>query len=188
MTDSIQTTGIPSVDPTSRPGRVGRAMRRIAMSRPGTWFAMKVSTRVDPLLLRLTGGRVSTGIAFPVVLLTVKGRRTGVERTVPLVYFTEGEEVVLIASSFGRAKHPAWYLNVTANPEVRLTGGGVSARYRAREVDGEERDRLFGLAERLYAGYGLYAERTGGRVIPVLRLNPLDGAQPRSAGGSTSST
>jgi deazaflavin-dependent oxidoreductase (nitroreductase family) len=142
------------------------------MSRPGTAFAMKVSTRIDPVLLKATGGRFSTGMGFPVVLLTVPGRKSGIERTVPLVYFTQGDEVILIASSFGRAKHPAWYLNLIAAGEAKLTGGGVEATYRVRETEGAERDRLFALAEQLYAGYGLYRERAGDRVIPVLSLTP----------------
>jgi deazaflavin-dependent oxidoreductase (nitroreductase family) len=167
---------IPEVDPTTPPTAMERAMRRFVMSDVGTWIAMNVSTRVDPTMLRLTGGRLSTGIFFPVVLLTARGRKSGKPRTVPLVYFTRGDEVILVASSFGRAKHPAWYLNLKANPEVELLGGGVRRRYVARETSGEERDRLFALAERLYAGYGLYAARTGGRTIPVLALSPLSAA------------
>ena len=165
---------IPAVDPTEPPSVFEKAMRRFVMTKPGTAFAMKFSTRVDPLLLKASGGRFSTGMGFPVVLLTVAGRKSGIERTVPLVYFTEGDDVVLIASSFGRAKHPAWYLNLVAAGEAQLTGGGVEADYRVRETEGEERDRLFALAEQLYAGYGLYKQRAGDRVIPVLRLTPVD--------------
>lgn len=167
---------IPAVDPTAPPTAIERAMRRFVMSDLGTWIAMKLSTRVDPPMLRLSRGRISTGVFFPVVLLTAKGRKSGEPRTVPLVYFTQGDEVILTASSFGRPKHPAWYLNVKANPDVELLAGGVRRRYRARETSGEERERLFALAERLYAGYGLYAARTGGRTIPVLALSPVSDA------------
>lgn len=167
--------GIPEVDPKKPPTTFERAMRKFVMSKPGTAFAMKVSTRIDPALLKLSGGRVSTGMGFPIVLLTVPGRKSGIERTVPLVYFTQGEDVILVASSFGRAKHPAWYLNLVAAGEAKLTGGGVEARYRVRETEGEERERLFALAEQLYAGYGLYRERAGDRVIPVLALSPVSG-------------
>jgi deazaflavin-dependent oxidoreductase (nitroreductase family) len=167
---------IPEVDPSALPSVFERVMRRFVMSDVGTWIAMKFSTRVDPTMLRLTRGRFSTGVFFPVVLLTARGRRSGKPRTVPLVYFTQGDEVILTASSFGRPKHPSWYLNVKANPDVELLGGGVQRRYRARETNGEERDRLFALAERLYAGYGLYATRTRGRRIPVLALRPVSAA------------
>ena len=166
-------TPIPSVDPTKELGAFERGQRRFLLTRAGTWIAMNLSTRLDPLLLRLTVGLVSTGVAFPIVLVTVTGRKSGEPRTVALVYFTQGDEVVLIASSFGRTEHPAWYLNLVANPEVELLGGGVRARYRARETEGAERDRLYGLAEALYSGYGLYAESAGNREIPVLCLSPI---------------
>jgi deazaflavin-dependent oxidoreductase (nitroreductase family) len=142
------------------------------VSKPGTAFAKVVSTRVDPLMLRLSGGRFSTGIGFPIVLLTVPGRKSGVERTVPLVYFTQGKDVILIASTFGRSENPAWYLNLVAAGEATLTGGGAVGRYSVREIEGDERDRLYRLAEGLYEGYGIYKERAGERVIPVLALSP----------------
>jgi deazaflavin-dependent oxidoreductase (nitroreductase family) len=122
----------------------------------------------------MTRGRVNLGgNVLPTLLLTVPGRKSGVERTVPLVYFSEGDDVILMASSFGRPKLPAWYHNVMASQVVTLTAGGVSERYRAAEVDGPERDALYEKAKRVYEGYGLYEERTAGiRRVPVLRLVP----------------
>lgn len=147
-------------------------MHRVGMSRAGRWFGIEVGSRVDPTLLRLTRGRVATTSFFPLVLLTVPGRKSGRPRTVALVYFTQGEEVILTASSFGRASHPAWYLNVKAHPEVELSAQGRRLPYVAREPEGEERDRLFALSTRLYAGYGLYEQRAAQRTIPVLALRP----------------
>lgn len=165
--------GVPAIDP-SRTTPVMRAAVRFVRSRPGRWFAINVSARVDPVLLRLSRGRVSTFAMAPVVNLTVPGRRSGEPRSTALLYFTQGEEVILIASSFGRERHPAWYHNVRAHPQVTLTAKGVQARYVAREVQGEERDRLYALAERLYAGYADYVvtARAAGRTIPVLALRP----------------
>jgi deazaflavin-dependent oxidoreductase (nitroreductase family) len=166
---------IPPVNPTEPPSRFTKAMHRIGMSSPGRWFGINVSSRVDPTLLRLSGGRLATTMFFPLVLLTVPGRRSGDPRTVTLLYFTEGDEVILTGSSFGRAKHPAWYLNVKAHPVVELQARGIRGRYVARETEGEERDRLFELSRGLYAGYGLYEERVGEtREIPVLALRPAD--------------
>ena len=164
--------GIPPVDPTRPPSGFERLMQRAGMSRAGRWFGIEVGSRVDPLLLALTRGRLATTSFFPLVLMTVPGRRTGTPRTVPLVYFTQGEEVILTASSFGRAKHPAWYLNAKAHPEVELSATGRRLPYVAREAQGEERDRLFALSKRLYAGYGLYEQRATQRTIPVLALRP----------------
>jgi deazaflavin-dependent oxidoreductase (nitroreductase family) len=165
---------IPPVDPTGEPTRFQRLMHRIGMSGAGRWFGINVSSRVDPWLLRVSRGRLSTTSFFPLVLLTVRGRRSGQPRTVPLVYFTRDGEVILTASSFGRARHPAWYLNARANPDVELAAAGVSGRYRARETEGEERDELFALSKQLYEGYGLYEQRATERTIPVLALRPLD--------------
>jgi deazaflavin-dependent oxidoreductase (nitroreductase family) len=164
--------GIPPVDPNQEPTGFKKLMHRLAMSGAGRWLGIEVGSRVDPALLKLTRGRFAITAFFPLVLLTVKGRKSGAWRTVPLVYFTHGDEVVLTASSFGRAKHPAWYLNAKANPEVELSAKGVKLPYLARETEGEERDRLFELSKRLYAGYGLYEQRATERTIPVLALSP----------------
>ena len=165
-------TAIPSVDPTKPPTGFQKAMHKVGMSGAGRWFGIEVSSRVDPLLLRATGGRFSTTSFFPLVMMTAPGRKSGVPRTVPLVYFTQGDEVILTASSFGRAKHPAWYLNAIAAGRVELNAKGRSATYLVRETEGAERDRLFGLSKNLSAGYGLYEERATERTIPVLALRP----------------
>jgi deazaflavin-dependent oxidoreductase (nitroreductase family) len=146
-----------------------------ALSRPGTWYGIKIASRVDPKLMKLTRGRANlSGNILPTVLLTARGRKSGAERTVPLVYFSDGGDVILMASSFGRPRFPAWYHNVKANPEVTLTAGGVSERYRAAEVEGPERDAMYDKAKQLYSGYGIYEERTAGiRKVPVLRLKPI---------------
>lgn len=165
--------GVPAIDP-SRSSGLMRAAVRFARSAPGRWFAINVSSRVDPVLLKATGGRVSTFAMAPVVNLTVPGRRSGEPRRCALLYFTEGDDVVLVASSFGRERHPAWYHNVMAHPEVELEAKGRSGRYVATEVQGAERDRLFARATELYAGYADYVGRAAqaGRTIPVLRLRP----------------
>ena len=152
-----------------------------ALSKAGTWYGINVASRIDPALMRLTRGRVNLGgNVLPTLLLTVRGRKSGVERTVPLVYFSDGDDVILMASSFGRPKLPAWYHNVTASSEVTLTAGGVSERYRPREVEGPERDALYEKAKQVYEGYGIYEDRTAGiRKVPVLRLTRL--TEPKQA-------
>ncbi len=168
---------VPPYDPRS-PQRVPRwlagPLTRFGRSRAGRWVGIHLLSRVDPWLLRVTRGRLGLFPLRPTLLLTVPGRRTGEPRSVPLLYFTVGAEVVVIASSFGRPHHPAWYHNVRAHPEVTLTVAGRSHRYLAREVTGEERDELYALARELYAGYGDYELLAGeaGRAIPVLALRP----------------
>jgi deazaflavin-dependent oxidoreductase (nitroreductase family) len=164
---------IPRVDPGAiSDSAFKRALFAFALTRAGTWYSSQLGARVDPWLLRVSGGRVDHAFGqIPIVLVTVRGARSGVERTVPLLYFSDGDDVILIASSYGRAKYPAWYYNLKANPDVRLEVRGRSAAYRAQEVDGEDRDRLFELAKNVYRGYTQYENRTRGvRRIPVFRL------------------
>jgi deazaflavin-dependent oxidoreductase (nitroreductase family) len=166
---------IPPVDPQRRRAPLLNLATKIALTKPGTWFYSQVAARVDPWLVRKSGGRLSSvrGL-LPVVLLTARGARSGLERTVPLVYFTDEGDVILIASSFGRPRYPAWYHNLKANPEVTLEAMGTSGSFVARETDGEDRRRLYELAKKLYSGYGDYEQRTAGiRHVPVLRLTPL---------------
>ena len=168
---------VPQVDPDAiSESPFKRALFAFAVSKPGTWYSSQVGARVDPWLLRATGGRVDHAFGqIPIVLLSVRGARSGVERTVPLLYFSEGDDVILIASSYGRAKFPAWYYNLRANPDVRLEVKRHAALYHAREVEGEERDRLFERAKQVYPGYSEYERRTAGvRRIPVMRLSPAE--------------
>lgn len=167
-------SAIPPVDPLTPKPRLAEVATKVALTKQGTWFYSQVAARIDSWLVRVSGGRISTlaGL-FPIVLLNVRGARSGIERTVPLVYFTDGGDVILMASSFGRPKFPAWYHNVKANPDVRLEAMGRSGQFTAIEVEGEERERLYSLAKRVYRGYGVYEQRTEGiRHVPVLRLTP----------------
>src|SRR5436305_7779455 len=97
--------GVPAVDPT-RQSALMRAAVAFARKPAGRWFAINVSSRVDPLLLKLSRGRASTFSMAPVVMLTVPGRKSGEPRTSALLYFTQGDDVIVIASSFGRERHP----------------------------------------------------------------------------------
>jgi deazaflavin-dependent oxidoreductase (nitroreductase family) len=149
-------------------------MEDVVKSRPGTWFAINIANPIDRRLLRWTGGRIGTFIGQPVGLLETTGARSGAPRTTPLLYLRDGERVVLVASKGGAPRHPAWYHNLRANPEVAFTcRDGQRRRYRARPAAGEEREALWGRCNDLYAGYDEYALRTGGRVIPVVVLEPV---------------
>jgi deazaflavin-dependent oxidoreductase (nitroreductase family) len=131
----------------------------------------KVAPRLDPPLLRLTGGRVSSVYPVPIMLLTTTGAKSGLPRTLPLLYVTDGEHLILIASNYGKTSHPAWYRNLVANPGVEVLAGRQSGTYTATEItDPAERDRAWDLALDMYAGYGDYEGRAGDRTIPLIRL------------------
>lgn len=166
--------GIPRVDPHARPAAWQRTLKALAATKAGAAIHRTIAAPLDASIMRATRGRLSLAAgALPVVVLTSTGARSGRRRETPLTYFTDGDDVILIASNYGGARHPGWYYNLLAHPECELRIGEHGGPFVAREVTGGEHDRLFALAATLYHGYANYAERTDGiRTIRVLRLTP----------------
>jgi F420H(2)-dependent quinone reductase len=108
------------------------------------------------------------------ITITTTGRRSGVDRTVPLYGFEDGDSIVVVGSRGGSAKDPAWAENLRADPSVRVQARGDSRPMFAREVSGDERARLWELAAEAFPTYRSYERRTR-RLIPVFRLEPLGG-------------
>ena len=159
------------VDPHKRRGWLYRAVARLSAARPAAWFAVHVSWKLDPLLLRLTGGRLSTAGPLAVALLESRGARTGRLRRNATLYFHDGDRVTIIAAKRGLPQHPSWYYNLRAHPDV-VYGGRP---FRAELVeDAAERQRLWSLADRVFAEYVDYRERAAksGRIIPIFQLTP----------------
>lgn len=162
------------VDPHRPHGPLTRALHAFGRTGLGRWYGIHVAAPVDAVLLRRTGGRVRMVGTLPTAVLGTVGAKSGQPRENPILYFHDGDDVVLVASSFGRDKHPAWYHNAVAHPDVVTLNGN---RFRATEVtDAADYERLFALAVRVYPGYADYRARTDaiGRRIPLLRLAPLD--------------
>ena len=146
---------------------------RLAASRAGSWWFLNVANPIDRRLVPATNGRLSSAPGKQVCVVETVGAKSGQRRRIPLQYATDGDDLVLIASSGGAPKHPAWYHNLRANPEVRVWANkGRSGDYVARVAQGEERERMWRRAVELYPGYETYQERTGGREIPVIALSP----------------
>jgi deazaflavin-dependent oxidoreductase (nitroreductase family) len=110
---------------------------------------------------------------MPVLLLTTVGRKSGRPRTQPLAYTRARDGYAVIASKGGAAHHPLWYLNLQANPVAEVTVGRETQRVRARDADGDERERLWRQLADVYPGYDRYAQKTS-RRIPVVVLEPND--------------
>ncbi len=157
--------------PRRRKGVYERNLERFGRSSPGNWFLTRIAPRIDPPLLRISGGRFSSAYPVPVMLLTTTGAKSGLPRQLPLLYTADGDSLILVASNYGRAGHPAWYRNLTANPTVEVLAGKHRGTYTAAEItDPAERADAWSKALDVYAGYGDYEVRAGDRKIPLIRL------------------
>lgn len=133
---------------------------------------LKIVTRIHIFLYRTSGGRLwGRQSGLPVLLLTTTGRKSGLERTTPVIHVREGDDYIIAASKGGSERHPAWYHNLKANPQVRLELGSDRHSARAIITEGEERDRLYALLEAGNSDFTTYKNRTD-RQIPVIRLSP----------------
>ena len=103
------------------------------------------------------------------LLLTTRGRRTGKLRRSALIYGRDGDSYVVVASKGGSEDHPAWYLNLVAEPEVRVQVGADSFPARASTTEGARRERLWTEMSRIWPDYEKYQRRTE-RQIPVVIL------------------
>jgi deazaflavin-dependent oxidoreductase (nitroreductase family) len=108
----------------------------------------------------------------PVVLVTMRGAKSGKLRKVPLMRVEHDGVYAIVASKGGAPKNPVWYVNVKAEPDVELQDGTVTKDYKAREVDGEERAVWWERAVAAYADYADYQRNTD-RQIPVFVLEPV---------------
>ena len=160
--------------PLSVDGRWGRAVQRIASS---AWFG-KVMPRIlppiDRLLHRLTGGRVLISqLLVPTLLLTTTGRRSGEPRDVPLACVTEpGDTFVVVGSNFGQTHHPAWTVNLMADPQATVTWRRHRIPVEAELLDDDAKAAVWSDLLRIWPTYDTYVERSG-RNLRAFRLRPV---------------
>jgi deazaflavin-dependent oxidoreductase (nitroreductase family) len=162
---------LPYVDPRAHRGLLYRAFARLVGTRLAMWLSPRLVWKLDPYLMRLTGGRGGSGLMLPTALLETRGARTGRVRRNGVIYFHDGELVTIIASKLGLPEHPSWFHNARANPDVLLGG----QPFRAEVVDDEAlRTQLWELADRVFPPYAAYRARAArvGRTIPILQLVP----------------
>jgi len=123
-----------------------------------------------------SGGREAgtlrdTGMS--IIVLTTLGAKSGLLRKTALMRVTDGVRYAVVASRGGAPEHPQWYWNMLANPLVELQDGEVKRDYRARELEGAERDDWWARSVDAYPPYAEYQALTS-RTIPVLLLEPVD--------------
>lgn len=134
----------------------------------------KLYTRMNVAVYKLSGGRLM-GTAQggrPICMVTMVGRKTGKVREIPLMHVPVGDRKILVASQAGLDTQPAWYFNLKANPDVEIDVGGVKRKYRARQVDEEEKGALWPQIVAAYSAYDEYQARTD-RDIPVFVCDPI---------------
>jgi deazaflavin-dependent oxidoreductase (nitroreductase family) len=161
------------VDPKRRPGAFSRAYAAFSNTRLGRFLSVHVVWKVDPVLMRVSRGRVGLDLTIPTALLETRGAKSGAVRRNVVIYFHDGDRVTIVASKLGYEKHPAWFHNLRANPDV--TFGGVPMR--ATVVSDEaERSRLWALADRVFAPYAAYRREAAkvNRTIPIVQLMPRE--------------
>jgi F420H(2)-dependent quinone reductase len=137
---------------------------------PRRWVAEQVdlyegSGGTKGLTLRDTG--------LPVIIVTNRGRKSGAVRKTPLMRVVDGDNYILVASQGGAPKHPEWYFNLKADPQVEIRDRTEVRAMRVREVtDPAERERLWKIAVKAFPPYQEYQEKTD-RLIPVFLAEPV---------------
>jgi len=138
----------------------------------GFWWIWERFTSLHSGLYKLSRGRIGgRSQGAPVALVDSIGRKSGKKRTHPLICQEDGDNLIVVASKGGVDRHPAWYLNLMANPETTANWKGRKRAVRAREAEGEERERLWEKMVAAYKPYASYQRRTD-RRIPVIVLEP----------------
>jgi deazaflavin-dependent oxidoreductase (nitroreductase family) len=132
-----------------------------ASTRPGSWVVRNL-TGVDRSLLERTDGKYTIlgPIGAPVVLLTTTGRKSGVPRTSPLLYYREADKIYVVGSNFGQQHHPAWTSNLLADPHATVAIGGKKIPVTATPVVGSEKERIYDEFDHIAGVYGEYKTRT----------------------------
>ena len=143
------------------------------LNSPQTKTIVKWMSLTQAWMYKKTGGKIGGKFlqGAPVALLTTTGRKTGEPRVSPLLYWREGNRIVLIASAGGAAKHPMWYLNLKANPKVSVQVKDEVLNLTARDATEDERAYYWPKVSEMYTSFDDYQSWTD-RVIPVVICDP----------------
>ena len=156
------------VEPPPSPGLIRRAWAAISSTRPGLFFSRHVNWKLDPILLKITRGRFAGTLIFPTGVLETKGARTGVVRRNAVIYWHDGDRVVIAASNGGSPRNPGWYYNLVANPDVIFGGRAL----RAEPVPESDGPRVWAIGDRVFPAYPRMRRvaAASGRSIPLVQL------------------
>ena len=143
---------------------------------PVVRFFMRWSTRLQVAVFRATKGRLMNKFigGYPVCVVTTTGARSGKIRRIALIHLPHGNNKLLVASQGGMNRHPLWYHNIVAHPEIQIMVDGAEITYRARQVSDSEKAELWPHLLTLYPDFDEYQARTD-RNIPVFSCEPVSG-------------
>ncbi|MEY2567689.1 MAG: hypothetical protein QOE35_2218 [Actinomycetota bacterium] len=163
-------THIRPTQPEREPSALRRWFSSLATTRPLLFLSRHISWRLDPVLLRLSGGRIATTLMLPTAVLETRGARTGARRKNAVIYWHDRDRITIAASHGGAPRNPSWYYNLVANPDVTFG----SQPMRASVVAEQDRDRLWELGDRVFPAFATYRRQAlaVGRTIPLIQLEP----------------
>lgn len=157
--------------------KVGANIRHLAR------LGIRALDTVTLWVYRVSGGRLGEReLNYSMLLLQTVGRRSGQPHTHTLLYIRDGERLIVSASFFGAAQHPAWYLNLQANPRVHVQIGRRHQEMLAETAGGAERQRLWQMLLQVWPPYASYQTAIS-REIPVVILKPLSDTRSDAASG-----
>jgi len=142
-------------------------IQKIASSSPGAWFFSRIAHHLDRIILKLSRGRMTLSsivTGFSLVVITTTGAKSGLPRTLPVLYIRDKFDPnrhAIIASNWGQHHHPAWYFKLKAEPCATGSIDGQVRTYIAHETSGEEYERFWQRAVETYLGFPLYQQRAG---------------------------
>ena len=150
--------------------RIGRAVQKVAGSAVFAKVAPPIVTTMDRVVYKLSGGRMilSRGVV-PTLMLTTTGRKSGEPRLVPLATMPVDGGLLVVASNFGREKHPAWSANLMQEPKATVTFKGETYPVTARLLNEEEKKAVWPELLKMWPNYDRYSERSG-RDLRVFEL------------------
>lgn len=131
----------------------------------------RLLTDAHVFLYRITGGKAQIA-KYPTMLLTTRGRKTGKLRTIPLVYVTDGDRIIIAAAYAGSDRNPTWWLNLQQSKEAVIQVMRTQISVQAEVAVPQEREMLWRKLVAMYPYFTDYQERTT-RQIPIVVLKPV---------------
>lgn|SRR5262245_35652962 len=166
-------TALKYVDPNRPPSSFSRGFASFSNTRMGRFLSAKIVWKVDPYLLRATRGRFGMGLVLPTALLETRGAKSGKLRRNGVIYFHDGDLVTIIASKQGDRRHPAWFHNLQAHPDVRCGGTPMRATVVTDESE--------------LAGCGRSPTVSSRRTRHTVETRPRQTGRPRSPSSTSAS-